>query len=199
MSAPELHFWYEFSSPTSYLSAMRLDGLAQAKGVRTVWHPFLLGGMVQMQNPSPPPPDVAKVRADYMWRDAERQARRYGLRFQKPSKFPRPAALAAQVALHGMGEGWGRDFSRKALAANFVEDLDIHDTKVVASLLARMDLNPEEIMKRALTENNKFALQRATEHAYEQGCFGVPTFVVKGEMFWGEDRLDQALEAAATA
>lgn len=199
MSARELHFWYEFSSPTSYLSAMRLDDLAKAKGVATMWHPFLLGGLVRLQNPAPPPPEVAHVRADYMWRDAARQAKRYGLPFKKPTRFPRPAALAAQIAQHGMGEGWGRVFSRKALAANFAEDLDIHEPKIVASLLARMDLNPEGIMKRALTDETKVALQRATERAFEQGCFGVPTFVVAGEMFWGEDRLEQALEAAATA
>ncbi|HXV73969.1 MAG TPA: 2-hydroxychromene-2-carboxylate isomerase [Sphingomonadales bacterium] len=195
----ELHFWYEFSSPTSYLAAMRLDELAKAKGVATVWQPFMWGGLVRMQNPSPPPPEVAQVRADYMWRDAERQAKRYGLPFKKPTKFPRPAGLAAQVAQLGISERWGKVFSRKVLAANFVEDLDIQEPKVIGSVLARMDLNPESVMKRALTEDIKAALKRETERAYEKGYFGVPTFVVGDEMFWGEDRLEQALETAARA
>lgn len=194
MSA-ELHFWYEFASPTSYLSAMRLDDLAGPKGIKTVWHPFMLGGMVRMQNPSPPPPEVAKIRGEYMWNDAERQARRYGLSFKKPTKFPRPAALPAQIAVIGLAEGWGRDFSKKALAANFVEDLEVNEPQVMARVLARMDLNPEGIMKRAMTEETKTALKLETERAFRQGCFGVPTFVVNGEMFWGEDRLEQALEA----
>jgi 2-hydroxychromene-2-carboxylate isomerase len=197
MSA-DLHFWYEFSSPTSYLSAMRLDDVAKAKGVASVWHPFLLGGLVRMQSPSRPPAEVAQVRSNYLWRDAERQAKRYGLPFKKPTKFPRPAILPAQVASIGLAEGWGKNFSRKALAANFVDDLDIHEVPVVTSLLARMDLNPDEILKRAQTDAVKLELQRATQRAFDQGCFGVPSFVVNGETFWGEDRLEQAVEAAAT-
>lgn len=192
----EVFFWYEFSSPTSYLAAMRLDELAGREKITTVWQPFIWAGMLRMQNPPPPPPEVAKLRADYMWRDAERQAKRYALPFKKPSKFPRPAALAAQVAQLGLGEGWGKVFSRKALMANFVEDLDIHEPNVIASLLARMDLNPDSIMNRAFSEDIKSKLKHETERAYENGYFGVPTFVVNGEMFWGEDRLEQALEAA---
>ena len=98
---PTLEFWYEFASTYSYLSAMRIEPLAQAAGVDVRWRPFLLGPIFAAQGLTSSPFNLYPVKGRYMWRDMEREGARFGVPFKRPDTFPQNGLVAARVALYG--------------------------------------------------------------------------------------------------
>jgi 2-hydroxychromene-2-carboxylate isomerase len=102
--------------------------------------------------------------------------------------------LAARVALLGVEPGWAPTFTRAVYTAEFGEGRDISDPVVISGILTDLGLDAEAVMAEAQAEPNKLRLRRVNEEAQGRGVFGAPTFVAEdGEMFWGNDRLDQAL------
>ena len=189
-----LQFWFEFASTYSYPAAFRIERLASAAGAPVEWRPFLLGPIFQSQGWSDSPFNLYPVKGRYMWRDLERLCAREGLPLQRPSRFPRNGLLPARVACLGSTERWCAEFTRRVYRANFAEDLDISDAVVVASILEAVGEPATEILDRAQSAQNKDRLRRQTEEAVRLGIFGAPSFVVGGELFWGNDRLEQAIE-----
>ena len=188
-----IEFWFEFGSNYSYLSVMRIEALARQHGVDVVWKPFLLGPIFRALGMETSPFVLQKEKGAYVWRDMVRQCRKYGLRWTQPTTFPRDSVLATRVALLGAGQPWIGEFSRKVMELNFVLDEDIRQSHRIAELLAAMNLPASELIDRAQAEPNKVRLRDQTEQARTRGLFGAPTFFVGGEMFWGDDRLDDAL------
>jgi 2-hydroxychromene-2-carboxylate isomerase len=196
---PVLEFWYEFASTYSYLAAMRVEAAAEAAGVELVWRPFLLGPVFKAQGWETTPFSLYPAKGRYMWRDMEREAARLGLPFYRPKTFPQNGLLAARVALLGADRGWTPAFTRAVYTAQFAECHDIADPQVVAGILTALGLDPEAIIAEAGAETNKMRLRRMGEEVQSRGLFGAPTFFAEdGEMFWGNDRLDQALDWAVT-
>ena len=193
MSRPVVEFWFEFASTYSYLSVMRIERAAQAAGVDIAWKPFLLGPVFLALGWNDSPFNIYPPKGRYMWRDLERLAAKEGLPFQRPSRFPRHGLLAARVALVGVEDGWVAPFARAVMTANFAEDREIAEPAVIEDLLATLALPVEEVMARAQLDANKLALRAQTERAAELGLFGAPSFRVGDELFWGNDRLEDAL------
>ena len=193
MSRPVVEFWFEFASTYSYLAVMRIERAAQAAGVDVAWKPFLLGPVFLALGWNDSPFNIYPPKGRYMWRDPERLAARYELPFHKPSGFPRSSLLAARVARVGVDEGWVAAFSRAVMQANFAEDRDIGERAVIVDILSAQGLDAEAVIERAQADDNKLALRRQTERATELGLFGAPSFRVGNELFWGNDRLDDAL------
>ncbi len=198
MSRPVVEFWFEFASTYSYLSVMRIERAAQAAGVDIAWKPFLLGPVFLALGWNDSPFNIYPPKGRYMWRDLERLAAKEGLPFQRPSRFPRNGLLAARVALVGVEDGWVAPFARAVMTANFAEDREIAEPAVIEDLLAKLALPVEEVMARAQLDANKLALRAQTERAAELGLFGAPSFRVGDELFWGNDRLEDALGWAVT-
>ena len=196
---PVLEFWYEFASTYSYLAAMRIEAAAEAAGVELVWRPFLLGPVFKAQGWDNSPFSLYPAKGRYMWRDMEREAARLGLPFYRPATFPQNGLLAARVALLGADRGWTPSFTRAIYTAQFAEGRDIADPQTVTDILSALNLDPEAIVAEAQGETNKMRLRRMGEEVQSRGLFGAPTFFAEdGEMFWGNDRLEQALDWAVT-
>jgi 2-hydroxychromene-2-carboxylate isomerase len=194
---PVLQFWHEFASTYSYIAAMRVEAAASAAGVDVAWRPFLLGPIFGAQGLTDSPFNVYADKGRYMWRDMARLCDEYGLPFRKPSLFPRNGLLAARIATVGVAQGWGPAFIRGVYTANFVEDRDIADAAVLAPIVIAAGGDAEHAFSDAATDATKTALRRATEEAQTKGVFGAPSFITTdGELFWGHDRLDQALRWA---
>lgn len=196
MNAPTLDFWFDFGSNYSYLSAMRIEQAAAAHGVALRWQPFLLGPVFRALGWETSPFVLQKEKGDYVWKDMVRQCRKYGLPWRRPSNFPRAAVLPLRIALAGAGQPWIGEFCRRTMRLNFAEDRDIDAPETMAALLADMGLPAHRVIDEALADANKLRLRRQTETAMEKGIFGAPTFFVGDEMFWGNDRLDDALAFA---
>ena len=196
MSRPVAEFWFEFASTYSYLSVMRIERAAQAAGVDIAWKPFLLGPVFLALGWNDSPFNIYPPKGRYMWRDLERLAAKEGLPFRRPSAFPRNGLLAARVARIGVEDGWVAPFARAVMTANFAEDREIAEPAVIEDILSALGLPVAEVMARAQSDANKLALRCQTEHAAELGLFGAPSFRVGEELFWGNDRLADALDWA---
>jgi 2-hydroxychromene-2-carboxylate isomerase len=190
---PTVEVWFELASTYSYPAIARVEDLARAAGVDVTWRPFLLGPIFQAQGWNDSPFNLYPAKGRYMWRDMERLTAGYGLPFHRPSVFPRNGVLAARVALVAAEEGWCGPFARAAYAANFAEDRDIGAREVIGAVLAELGRDPGDVFARAEAPQQKARLREQTGRAGELGIFGSPSFVTRGELFWGNDRLEQAL------
>jgi 2-hydroxychromene-2-carboxylate isomerase len=190
-----LDFWYEFASTYSYPAAMRVEKLAQAHDVSVRWRPFLLGPVFADLGWRDSPFNIYPAKGRYMWRDLERICEREGLPFRKPDPFPQNSLLAARIATALDGDDRAR-FSRAVYAAEFCEGRSIDDLALLGSILNELRL-PRDILDRAGSEPVKAALRASVEEAKRLGLFGAPSFVTQdGELFWGDDRLEAALDWA---
>lgn len=196
MSRPPLEFWFEFGSNYSYLSVMRIEALARKSDLAIAWKPFLLGPIFRDFGWDSSPFVLQPEKGRYMWRDMERQALKYGLAFSKPSVFPRVALLPMRVAIAGADAPWMAAFCREVMLQNFVQDIDINDPAHVRRALEGLVPDPEEVIDLAQSDAIKTRLREQTAQARQRGIFGAPTFFCKDEMFWGNDRLDEAIDFA---
>src|SRR5829696_6861008 len=199
MNTPDLQIWFEFASTYSYLSVARMESEAAVAGVPVRWEPFLLGPIFTEQGGEDAPFNVDPARGRYMWRDLERLCDQYGIQFTKPSRFPRNGLLAARVAClaRATSEHWLPEFVRAVFRANFAEDREIGDAAEVRSILDSLGQPGARIVERAQAADNKQRLREQTQWAVQLGIFGAPSFVVGKELFWGNDRLEDALTWAS--
>jgi len=191
-----IEFWFDFGSNYSYLSMMRIRHLASDAGVRVVPKPFLLGPIFKAQGWETSPFVLQAAKGRYVWRDMERQCAKYGLRWRQPSVFPRNGLLAARVALQGEGAAWESDFCEQVMLANFADDGEIGDEAVIRAILAGLGVDADVIIAAAQSDACKAELRARTGAAQSRGIFGAPTFFAGDEMFWGNDRLEDALALA---
>lgn len=195
---PELEFWFEFASNYTYLSVMRIEREAERRGVSLLWRPFLLGPIFRELGMETSPFILQKEKGAYMWQDMARQCAKYGLPWMRPSQFPRSGLLPARIAIAFAGEPWIGAFSRRIMARNFAEDRAIDQPEHVTPALTDLGLPAAEVLSVAASDANKERLKQQTQEARDRGIFGAPTFFVAGQMFWGNDRLDDALDYAAS-
>ena len=194
---PVADFWYEFASTYSYPAAMRVAALAGARGVALRWRPFLLGPIFAAQGWRDSPFNLYPNKGRYMWRDLERISAARGLPFHRPERFPQNSLLAARVATVLEGET-RPEFTRRAFAAEFGEGRSIADREQIAELIAGLGLDPEATLEEAQSDANKARLKADCARAAEIGIFGAPSLTTEhGELFWGDDRLEQGLDWAA--
>jgi len=192
-----LEFWYEFASTYSYLAAMRIQSLADDHDVAIVWRPFLLGPIFKKSGWTTSPFNLYPAKGIYMQRDMERMCEAYGLPFVLPSPFPQQGLLAARIAHAGREQPWIGAFTRAVYAAEFGQGLDIADEALMADLLLEVGAPAKEVLATAQSRETKIGLRAAVADAEDRGIFGAPSFVLaNGELFWGDDRLEQALETA---
>lgn len=197
MTKPAISFWFEFASTYSYLSAMRIETLARERGVDIDWRPFLLGPIFAELGWSTSPFNLQPAKGAYMWRDMERQCERLSLPFSCPEPFPQNGIKAARIAWCLRESEWIGAFVRAVYAAEFGQRQDISDAAFLACVLVDIGAPAREIMERIETGEVKAALRSEVEEASRLGIFGAPSFVTPdGELFWGNDRLEEALEWA---
>lgn len=194
-----LEFWFEFASTYSYLSAARIEDACAEAGVPLVWRSFLLGPVFGAQGMTDSPFNMFPVKGAYMWADMARCCAGLGLPFVKPSAFPRGSLLAARIASSHADAPWMGRFVRAVYHANFAEDRDIADDPVIAAILGEIGQDAAAVIEASTTPGSKATLRTATEEAMERGLFGAPSFIVDGTVYWGNDRLEQALAHAMSA
>ena len=191
-----IDFWYDPASSYSFLSALRIEALAKDAGVEVAWRPFLLGPIFKEQGWTSSPFNLYPAKGRYMVRDIERVAASRGLGFRLPAIFPANSLKAARIALVGAEDGWIAPFTRAMFAAQFEQGADIGDDDVLRRILDDLKLDAAVILSRTETPQLKQKLKDQTAEAARLGIFGAPTFAAKGEIFWGDDRLEQALDWA---
>jgi len=197
MPGASLDFWFDFASTYSYMAAARVRAAAADAKVSVRFRPFLLGPIFKAQGWDTSPFNLYEAKGRYMWRDLERECAGLGLPFRKPEPFPQHSLLAARVALVALDHPWGDEFCVSVFRAEFGEGKRIDDVATLAEILEGLTVEARPILEAAQSEANKPRLRHQTEQAQQLGVFGAPTFTTgDGELFWGNDRLDQALRWA---
>lgn len=195
---PAIDFWYEFASTYTYLSVMRIEEEAERAGVEIRWKPFLLGPIFRGLGWDNSPFNLYPAKGRYMVREMERISKARGLVFKMPRPFPQNGVYAARLAIIGAAEGWVPAFTRAVFAAEFVDGAQISERSVLAACLQTAGQDPERLFPRIEEEGIKNLLKSQTAQAEALGIFGAPSFITEdGEIFWGDDRLDQALDWAS--
>jgi 2-hydroxychromene-2-carboxylate isomerase len=189
-----LDFWYEFASTYSYLAALRIEAAAQERKMDIAWRPFLLGPIFKAQGWDSSPFNLFPAKGGYMWRDIERLCDAQGLKFRRPEPFPQSSLLPARLALTPEVTPMRAEFSRRVYLAHFAEGARLNGEAVMRDILESLGLDADAALAQARSEEVKLALREATEEAMRLKLFGAPSFVTpKGEVFWGNDRLESAL------
>ncbi|MFZ0402697.1 MAG: 2-hydroxychromene-2-carboxylate isomerase [Pseudolabrys sp.] len=197
MPTPTLDFWFEFASTYSYPAAMRIAPLAERAGVAVRWRPFMLGPIFKAQGWTTSPFNLYPAKGRNMWRDLERICGALDLPFVQPKSFPQNTLLAARVALVGLSEIWGEDFCRAIYRAEFGEGRNVEELGTIADVLRSLGLDTRVVLDRAQSSEIKSQLRANTEEAQRLDIFGSPTLIAAdGELFWGNDRLEAALDWA---
>lgn len=192
-----IEVWVEFASTYSHIAAQRIEKEAEKAGVVLAWRPFLLGPIFQMQGLNDSPFNVNKVKGDYMWHDMERQCKSLNIPFNKPSVFPRNSLTAARIATASEGESWQANFIREVFLSNFYLDQDISDLQVLKDALMRAGCpDSDKAIESAKDQATKNKLRERNDEAISRGVFGAPNFIVGDQLFWGSDRLEQAIAFA---
>jgi 2-hydroxychromene-2-carboxylate isomerase len=187
-----IDFWLSVGSTYTYLSVMRLGEVEDRTGIGFNWRPFNVRAIMLEQNNRP---FVGKpVKTAYMWRDIERRAVRYGLPVRVPAPYPlQEFERANRIAIVGNQEGWCADYARATYRRWFQDGLEAGIEPNLSESLREIGQDPTRVIARAESDEIAAALQKATEEAKSLGVFGSPSFVVGRELFWGDDRLDDAI------
>jgi 2-hydroxychromene-2-carboxylate isomerase len=192
MGPAQIDFWFTMGSTYSFLSVMRLAEVERSTGITFRWRPFHL--LVILQEMKHVPFADKPAKSAYMWRDIERRAAMYGIPAQLPAPYPaKQSILANLVATVGMREGWGPDFVRAAYRRWLQLGQETGSEPNVSESLRDIEQDPARVLVLASSEEAKEALALETDAARERKIFGSPTFAVDRELFWGDDRLKDAI------
>jgi 2-hydroxychromene-2-carboxylate isomerase len=193
---PVLEMWFDFASPYSFLAIERIEPIAAAHGVQVVYRPFLLGPIFKTRGWDDSPFRLFPDKGEYMMREVARLAAKYGIRYRRPTQFPRVGVLASRTAMIGLQADWGKAFCLGMFRANFVDDLDIQQESVVADRLGALGVDAGPVLARAKSDEIRQGFRAQVERAQALGVFGAPMMFAGSEMFWGNDRVEDAVQWA---
>jgi 2-hydroxychromene-2-carboxylate isomerase len=189
----DIEFWFSIGSTYSYLSVARLSALEHDTSVTFSWHPFSVRKLMQEMDNIPFPP-TKKAKADYMWRDIERRAQKYGIPVSVPAPYPlKEFDRANRIAVLGMQEGWCADYVCATYRRWFQEGLEAGSEPNLSDSLIEIGQDPKRVLELAESDQITKSYLEQTDSAREKGIFGSPTCIVDGELFWGDDRVEDAL------
>ena len=192
MPASDIDFWFTMGSTYSYLTVSRLSDVERSTGMTFRWRPFHL--LIILQEMKHIPFADKPTKSAYMWRDIERRASMYGIPVKLPVPYPAKQSVVANlVAIVGLRENWGADFVRAAYRRWFQGGEETGSEPNVSESLRDIGQDPERVLALANSEETKAMLTAETDAARELGIFGSPTFTVGRELFWGDDRLADAI------
>ncbi|MBM3530942.1 MAG: 2-hydroxychromene-2-carboxylate isomerase [Alphaproteobacteria bacterium] len=186
-----IDFWFSIGSLYTYLSVMRIDRIEELDGVAFRWRPFNVRAiMAEMDNR----PASKPVKAAYLWRDLERRASKQHVDFNGRPPYPlKEFDLANRIAVVAADEGWCDDYARATYARWFGLNEEAGSEPNVSNSLREIGQDPARALALAQSDAVGRAYDAATDEARGLGIFGAPTFAVNGELFWGDDRLEDAV------
>jgi 2-hydroxychromene-2-carboxylate isomerase len=191
MNKPPIDFYFDFSSPYSYIASEWIEALAARHGRTVRWHAVLLG--VTFQAAELKPPVAHPLKREYVLRDFARSARFEGVPYTQPEVFPIPTQNAARVFwwLHDGDAARAVAWARACLRAYFARGVNLSKVQALKGLAREFGLDADQAEAVWNDPVWKERLKQANEAAVAAGMFGAPYIVIDGEPFWGNDRKAQ--------
>ena len=189
-----IDFYFSIGSTYTYLSVTRILDVEQKHGVKFNWKPFSVRAIMKEMNNIPFPKDK-KNKVDYMWRDIERRAEEYGFFANTPVPYPLTQFdLANKLAILGLKEGWGVDYVQITYKRWFQENKEPAIEPNISEICSKLKLDKEKIISKANSEEIEKEFLANTDTARKTKIFGSPSFIVNNEIFWGDDRMEDAIK-----
>jgi 2-hydroxychromene-2-carboxylate isomerase len=195
-------WYYDYSSPYTYLASTRLESLCERNGYAILWRPVLVGGIFNAVNQSVYEARGTPAKARYGAKDVTDWARYYGIPFKFPSIFPVNSVKALRGALMAIEAGLISPYSHRVFRAYWAEDRDIADDAVLRGIAEEAGLEGEAFSDWTRSPAAKEALRAITQEGMDRGVFGSPTFFIGEDMYFGNDRLvllEEAMRAVRGA
>jgi 2-hydroxychromene-2-carboxylate isomerase len=187
-------FYFDFASPWAYLGATQIERVAREHGADVRWRPILLGALFRrIGTPDVPIDSFSAPKRAYAFRDLMHWADHWGVAFRWPSRFPVRTVQALRLALATEADCGATkmvELAQALFAALWVHDRDIADGAELRAIAAAHDVPAATVDRSESDAVIKQALFASTDEAIGAGVIGVPSFVVQGHLFWGQDRLD---------
>ena len=192
----DIDFYFSIGSTYTYLSVTRIIDVEKKHQIRFNWKPFSVRAIMKEMNNIPFPKDkINKV--NYMWRDIERRAESYGFFAKTPVPYPLSEFdLANQIAILGLDKGWGINYIRLTYKKWFQEGKEPAIDPSISEICNELGLEKDEILSEAKSEIFLNKYKSNTDTARKNKVFGSPSFIVENEIFWGDDRMEDAINWA---
>ena len=188
-----IDFYFSIGSTYTYLSVTRILDVEQKHGVKFNWKPFSVRAIMKEMNNIPFPKDK-KNKVEYMWRDIERRAEGYGFFAKTPVPYPLTQFdLANKLAILGLKEGWGIDYVQTTYKRWFQENKEPATEPNISEICSELKLDKDKIISKANSEEIEKEFLENTDSARKNKIFGSPSFIVNNEIFWGDDRMEDAI------
>ena len=189
-----IDFYFSIGSTYTYLAVTRILDVEKKHQVSFNWKPFSVRVIMKEMNNIPFPKDKLN-KVNYMWRDIERRAEGYGFFAKTPVPYPLSEFdLANQIAILGLNKSWGVDYVKLTYKKWFQEGKEPAIEQSISEVGKELKLNKDEIISEAKTKLIEDKYLANTDSARENKIFGSPSFVVKNEIFWGDDRMEDAIK-----
>ena len=188
-----IDFYFSIGSTYTYLTVTRILDVEKKHQVKFNWIPFSVRAIMKEMNNIPFPPDK-KNKVNYMWRDIERRAEGYGFFAKTPVPYPLTQFdLANKLAIVGLKEGWGVDYVRLTYKRWFQEGKEPAVETNISEICNELKIDKDKAIKKANTEELEKEYLTNTDNARKNKVFGSPSFIVKNEIFWGDDRMEDSI------
>ena len=188
-----INFYFSIGSTYTYLSVTRILEVEKKNQIKFNWKPFSVRAIMKEMNNIPFPRDkINKV--NYMWRDIERRSEQYGFFAKTPVPYPLSEFdLANQIAILGLENNWGIDYIRMTYKKWFQEGKEPAIEPSISEICKELKLEKDKVLLEAKSEKIEKRYLLNTESARKNKIFGSPSFVVNNEIFWGDDRMEDAI------
>ena len=188
-----IDFFFSIGSTYTYLSVTRILEVEKKNQVKFNWKPFSVRAIMKEMNNIPFPKDKFN-KVNYMWRDIERRSEMYGFFAKTPVPYPLTEFdLANQIAILGLEKGWGIDYVRLTYKKWFQEGKEPAVDPSISEVCKELNIDKDEVISQANSKKIIDNYNLNTNSARDNKIFGSPSFVVKKEIFWGDDRMEDAI------
>ena len=189
----KIDFYFSIGSTYTYLTVSRILDVEKKHQVKFNWKPFSVRAIMKEMNNIPFPKEKMN-KVNYMWRDIERRAKGYGFFAKTPVPYPLTEFdLANKIAILGLKEGWGIDYVRLTYKRWFQEGKEPATEPNISEICKELEINKEKVISNANSVEIENQYLKNTESARENKVFGSPSFIVNSEIFWGDDRMEDAI------
>ena len=186
-------FYFDFVSPYSFLAHKRIRKIENEEKIKFIYKPILLGGLHNLIGITAPA--FINPKAKFMVRDCKMVANKFDIKFKFNSKFP-INSLNLLRGLLSINSDKKKTYINNFFDAYWQDGLNLNEEKIIITILRKCKIKQADFRKEINNQKIKNKLKKLTQDAFKKDIFGAPTFVVNKKIFWGQDRLDYALDEA---
>ena len=194
MANKKIDFYFDISSPYSYLAHTQIRKYEKETGEKINYMPIFLGGLHRLADITAP--GLNPLKGKYLIKDLKLFADKYKIKYQFNRYFPIKTIQIMRGAIVAGQNDYFQNYIDKFFIAAWIDSLNLNDEKIFEKFLKNMDINYSDFIQKLSDPKIKDELKDRTDTAFKKGIFGAPTFVVNGKMFWGQDRLEFVFKEA---